>query len=394
MLYIKLAVCFIILNICTITAKAQWVNDFWDTQKNNVKINEIIAKKLDTIQLQCKAKGIEWPIQALYIRAFKQENMIELWVKDNNVPKYQYFNTYKVCSSNGKLGPKRKEGDKQVPEGFYYINEFNPNSNYHLSLGINYPNVSDRILADAVRPGGDIYIHGDCVSVGCLAINDAQIEDFYILGTVAKAMGQEYIPIHIFPTKFNTYKAKPVLQSLLQSNTDYAPFIQAMQRVFYYFEKDRTLPPILINNKGQYIVEPVDIPVLIEKEPIPTLQTGTIKKVNQHKVRTYADNEIAASANTMPSYEGGVQAYSKFLKSMSNELASYLNDEQKKAFVTTEFVINTDGTVSNVTILKGGNSIINDAIITLLERTKDWSPAVKDGKLVAFKMTQTIFVEK
>ena len=71
---------------------------------------------------------------------------------------------------SGTMGPKRLQGDYQVPEGFYYINEFNPNSNYHLHLGLNYPNASDKILSDSLRPGGDIYIHGSCVSIGCIPL--------------------------------------------------------------------------------------------------------------------------------------------------------------------------------------------------------------------------------
>ena len=60
---------------------------------------------------------------------------------------FTLFKTYKVCMQSGSIGPKRSEGDNQVPEGFYYINEFNPNSNYHLSLGLNYPNASDKMLS-------------------------------------------------------------------------------------------------------------------------------------------------------------------------------------------------------------------------------------------------------
>ena len=84
---------------------------------------------------------------------------------------------------SGTTGPKRLQGDFQVPEGFYHINEFNPNSNYHLSMGLNYPNSSDRILSDSLRPGGEIYIHGSCVSVGCIPLNDDEIEELYLIAS-------------------------------------------------------------------------------------------------------------------------------------------------------------------------------------------------------------------
>lgn len=92
---------------------------------------------------------------------------------------FTLFKTYKVCALAGSLGLKRMEGDYQLPEGFYYINEFNPKSNYHLSLGINYPNASDKVLSDSYKPGGDIYIHGSCVTVGCIPVKDALLADTF-----------------------------------------------------------------------------------------------------------------------------------------------------------------------------------------------------------------------
>jgi murein L,D-transpeptidase YafK len=367
---------------------AQWTNDFLNIQKTNAKVNAVYNKKMDSIALLCSQKGIAWPIEKVYLRAFKLDNAIEVWVKDNVNPRFQYLKTYKVCSSNGKLGPKRKEGDKQVPEGFYFINQFNPNSNYHLSLGINYPNTSDKILADAVRPGGSIYIHGDCVSVGCLAINDEQIEDLYLISAVAKSMGQEYVPVHIFPTKFNVYKSKEIIQKLAIENEDYIPFIKAMQSVFFYFEKEKELPAILINNKGQYVIQDVEIPVIQNN-----IITNLPKILIAHKIRKYSTNELANAVDNNPVFNGGNAAYLSFVKSISAELSYYLTDKQNKAFITTEFIVNTDGTVSNVEIKKGGNEDLNEALKTKLENTTDWTPATKDLKAVAFKMTQTFFIE-
>jgi murein L,D-transpeptidase YafK len=370
---------------------AQWSTDFISYQKSFPRVNEAYNKRMDTLMQQCIAKGIGWPLQQVYLRSFKLENIIELWVKDESNPKFQFFKAFKVCGSNGKLGPKRKEGDKQVPEGFYYINQFNPNSNYHLSLGINYPNVSDRILADAVKPGGEIYIHGDCVSVGCLAINDEQIEDLYLLSAIAKSSGQEYVPVHIFPAKFNASKSKEVVGKILKENTEYTPFVNAMQSVFYYFEKERQLPAILINGKGQYVIEDVEIPVTIDLPPGPT---NLVRKLTNHKIRKYKPNEVANNVNKFPVFEGGNDAYANFLKTLSNELSAYLDETQKKTYVYAEFVVNIDGTVTNVEVKKGGNEVMNDVIKTRLENTIDWMPAQIDGVSVAYKMTQTFFIEQ
>ena len=153
----------------------------------------------DSLKKQFEKQNLTWPPQAMYLRSFKFDRQLEIWVKSNSKEPYKLFKTYKVCQQSGSMGPKRVEGDYQVPEGFYYINEFNPNSNYHLSLGLNYPNASDRILSDANRPGSAIYIHGDCVSTGCIPITDAPIEELYFLASNVRNQGQEFIPVHVFP---------------------------------------------------------------------------------------------------------------------------------------------------------------------------------------------------
>lgn len=143
---------------------AQTSVSFLDLQRTLPRPGEAMKRKLDTLQKQFRAKNLEWPFNYMYVRSFKYDGQLEVWVKNTRKEQFKLFKTYKVCALAGSLGPKRMEGDYQVPEGFYYINELNPKSNYHLSLGLNYPNASDRILSDFERPGGDIYIHGSCVS--------------------------------------------------------------------------------------------------------------------------------------------------------------------------------------------------------------------------------------
>ena len=155
---------------------------------------------------------------------------------------------------SGSIGPKRFEGDFQVPEGFYHINEFNPNSNYHLSLGINYPNASDKILSDSAKPGSAIYIHGNCVSTGCLAIADEPIEEVYVLTSYAKDGGQEFIPVHIYPVKFNQKKSEEYLQEAIKNNPSLEKFSSSMKQVFDYFEAKKNLPILLVTGQGEYLV--------------------------------------------------------------------------------------------------------------------------------------------
>ena len=108
-----------------------------------------------------ESKGIEYPSNNIFIRIFKSEALLEIWSFDSSLNKYKIINTYDICALSGKLGPKRKRGDLQIPEGFYYISHFNPVSNFYLSLKVNYPNKSDRILGYRQDLGGDIFIHGD-----------------------------------------------------------------------------------------------------------------------------------------------------------------------------------------------------------------------------------------
>ena len=141
---------------------------FIDYQKSFTRAADVFKRKVDTLQKQFKEKGLTWPAKYLYLRSFKYDSQLEVWVKNEINEPYKLFKSYRVCALAGSMGPKRMEGDYQVPEGFYYINEFNPKSSYHLSMGINYPNESDRKLSDSIQPGGEIFIHGSCVTVGCI----------------------------------------------------------------------------------------------------------------------------------------------------------------------------------------------------------------------------------
>lgn len=140
--------------------------------------------------------------------AYKNEGLLELWVKNKNEPIYKLLKTFTICAKSGTLGPKRKKGDYQVPEGFYYIDRFNPASSYYLSLGINYPNTADKQRGDEKDFGGDIFIHGKCVTIGCLPMNDDQIKEIYLYALFANNANQNKIPVYIFPFKMSNKNMK------------------------------------------------------------------------------------------------------------------------------------------------------------------------------------------
>ncbi len=230
-------------------------NAYVDFRKSPIKLAENFNRTEDSLRKQFEAKGFKWPANYVYIRSFKYDAQLEVWVKNTSKEQYKLFKTYKVCMQSGTMGPKRLQGDYQVPEGFYYINEFNPNSNYHLSLGINYPNASDRILSDSLRPGGDIYIHGSCVSVGCIPLTDDQIEELYIISSYAKANGQDFIPVHVFPIRYNKKKSLDYLNTTYKTKPALQKFAGQLKEVFDKFEETKQVPVILVNKRGQYLFD-------------------------------------------------------------------------------------------------------------------------------------------
>ncbi len=238
--------------IAFICFKAQAQSSFIDYQRNFPRVLDAMNRKADTLKKQFAAAGLQWPAYQIYIRSFKYDSQMEVWVRNSATESFKLFKTYSVCALAGSLGPKRLQGDYQVPEGFYYINEFKPNSNYHMSLGINYPNVSDKIITQGSNPGGDIYIHGSCVTVGCIPIQDPQIEELYLLAMSAKSNGQDFIPVHIFPIRYNNPKSVAYLEKAIEDQPDIQKFAGKLKEVYDYFEKEKRLPVISIDPKGGY----------------------------------------------------------------------------------------------------------------------------------------------
>ncbi|WP_072037625.1 L,D-transpeptidase family protein [Flavihumibacter sp. ZG627] len=363
---------------------------FAESQRNFPRVNDILRKKEDTLAKQFREKGLQWPAKYIYLRSFKYDSQLEVWVKGEAGKPFQHFKTYKVCAMAGTLGPKRMEGDFQVPEGFYHINEFNPRSEFHLSLGLNYPNASDRYLSDAIQPGGDIYIHGSCVTTGCIPIMDAQIEELYVLATHAKSQGQDFIPVHIFPVRFNVKRSTEYLNRYVRDFSDYTPLATSLKEVFYYFEKYKKIPVILVNNKGEYVTdEEVKKSLPIGERNV--IITPVVKKVR--KKVPFNENEIPNTVHKLPEYPGGSDAFRDYLKKLNNDLVPFLNEEEHSAYVLVEFIVDQKGKVLNPRILKGGNDLLNENLLDALEMMPDWKPAIREGKDVPMKLKQTIVVE-
>jgi murein L,D-transpeptidase YafK len=225
-------------------------SSFRDTQRQYKRVDAAYTEKESTVKGYFAAKNIVDKNFSLFLRAFKKEMKLEAWVK-TTTDTFVLLHTFDFCSTSGVAGPKRKEGDLQIPEGVYSINHFNPASDFHLSLGINYPNASDKILSDKKAPGSAIYIHGNCVTVGCIPITDDKIKELYILAVEARHYGQEKIPVHIFPTTLTDANLNELTREA-NASTALIGFWKNLQLVFNDFEKSRKLNDVRVDSKGAY----------------------------------------------------------------------------------------------------------------------------------------------
>lgn len=226
---------------------------FKDSQKRYPRVRTAYAEKTETIKNQLAAQGFKLDGLQIYLRVFKFEKELELWGRNSSGEKFKKIKTFDVCATSGKLGPKRKRGDLQIPEGFYHIDRFNPSSNFYLSLGINYPNKSDRLLGVKSSLGGDIFIHGDCVTIGCVPITDDLIKELYVYCVEAKNQGQKNIPVTICPVRLTSDKYA-LLKKEFKDDSDKLNLWKALKQGYDLFNKNRTLPAIEFLASGQYKV--------------------------------------------------------------------------------------------------------------------------------------------
>jgi murein L,D-transpeptidase YafK len=199
-------------------------------------------------------RGISYPAAEIFMRIFKRERSLELWVRAQGAERFELLKTYSVCAMAGELGPKRRQGDNQTPEGFYQISWFNPRSEFHLSLHLDYPNRRDRAAAqEGTRLGGDIFIHGGCRSEGCLAITDDGIRELYWLSVEARAGGQHRIPVHVFPARLGDGDLE-LLRRAFATRPDLVGFWETLKPGYDFFEAHRRLPAIAVNDRAEYVV--------------------------------------------------------------------------------------------------------------------------------------------
>jgi len=225
---------------------------FKTEQKKFKRVKTAYTEKEGLLKELFTEKKLNYENFSMILAGFKYEKELRVYIKSKEDKKYSLLKTYDFCTLSGQLGPKRMEGDGQVPEGLYEISNFNPESNYHLSLKVNYPNASDQVLSNKSKPGGDIYIHGNCVSIGCIPITDELIKELYILCVETKNQGNK-IPVYIFPFEMNEKNMEKV--SLMEDAKPHVSFWGNLQKAYTYFNKNKAVIPYTVNKKGAYILK-------------------------------------------------------------------------------------------------------------------------------------------
>ena len=204
--------------------------------------NKFLSRTLEQGLFELSAK-VGDPV---FIRIFKEEALLEVWIRTGT--EYQHLKDYAICAYSGALGPKLKEGDHQAPEGFYKVGKYqlNPNSKFHLSFNLGYPNKYDRAHG---RTGSFLMVHGNCVSDGCYAMTNVKIEEIYALVSRALQKGQKVVQVHAYP-----FRMTEEMMALFSGNEWYDFWVN-LKEGYDYFEAEKLPPLVKVKNKEYTIHE-------------------------------------------------------------------------------------------------------------------------------------------
>ncbi len=180
-------------------------------------------------------------------RIFKEEAELEIW-KKNRDGEYALLKTYPICRWSGDLGPKKKEGDRQAPEGFYTITpgQMNPNSNYYLAFNTGFPNAYDRAMG---YTGSELMVHGDCSSRGCYAMTDEQIQEIYALARESFFGGQKAFQLEAFP-----FRMTALNMAKHRNNPNFA-FWKMLKEGYDHFNATHQEPKVAVCER-HYVFDP------------------------------------------------------------------------------------------------------------------------------------------
>lgn len=208
---------------------------------------EAIARVRPALEAALNKAAMTWG-SPIFIRIFKWEMILELWLQTDNG--FSLFRTYDICTCGPMgLGPKTRQGDWRAPEGFYFVapRQLNPASRFHLSFNIGYPNAYERAHD---WTGSALMVHGDCVSIGCYAMTDKAIEEIYALADGALRNGQRFFRVHIFPFRMTDRNMR-----ICERSTWY-DFWENLKEGYDFFVENGHTPPNVVVRNGRYAFEP------------------------------------------------------------------------------------------------------------------------------------------
>jgi murein L,D-transpeptidase YafK len=209
------------------------------TSKRFQSVRERVAPRLKA-DLQAQGLALGAPV---FLRVFKEEAELEVWIHHDS-GRFKKFRTYPIAAFSGALGPKLQEGDRQAPEGFYHVSpgRMNPNSRFHLSFNLGYPNAFDRAHG---RTGSFLMVHGSQVSIGCYAMTDPLIEEIYTLADAALRRGQPFFRVHCFPFRM----ADERMARLTAKEAPWRPFWENLREGYAHFERHHLPPDVTVSGK-------------------------------------------------------------------------------------------------------------------------------------------------
>jgi len=208
----------------------------------SARSTEVINRVLPQLETKVIEGGLDLG-QPIFIRVFKEEHELELWIKKSE--KFELYRTYPICYFSGEPGPKTMQGDNQSPEGFYFVtpDRMNPWSSFHLSMNLGYPNIYDQFHG---YTGNYLMIHGSCVSIGCYAMTDPYIEEIYTVAVTAFEHGQKFFRVHVFPFRMTGENLQ------IHNNETWFDFWSNLQQGYNWFEIKKIPPNVEVIN-GEYV---------------------------------------------------------------------------------------------------------------------------------------------
>lgn len=220
--------------------------DLPDSMSGNARDARAFREKDAVVEKLFEDAGVDFPPHQLMLRGFKAERHLEVWAASGREGPLTHVATYEICYASGGPGPKRRQGDGQVPEGFYHLDYYNKRSNFHLSFRVNYPNASDRVLGHRANLGSAIMIHGDCVSIGCLAMSDERIQELWVMTRTMDRLRRR-VYVHLFPTRD--------MDGLIEQEADskHLAFWKNIKEGLDLFEATKKLPRVRVDRRGTYL---------------------------------------------------------------------------------------------------------------------------------------------